>query len=225
MTGRPDSTGSPDCCWPLLATIPAAEREALVASARPRRYRRRQSLMREGEAPDGFHLVRAGHVAIQRTLPSGVVGTLGVFGPGTVVGELAILSPAPRNSSVVALDEVETFKLAARDLDELRRAHPAIDRFLVGALTAEVRRLSGLIMEAHYLDAESRVRHRLNDLIRLFRDTSGPVEIPVTQEELAHMAGTTRATTNRVLRAAAARGELRLTRSAMIVDATVAGTA
>ncbi|MFV0308367.1 MAG: Crp/Fnr family transcriptional regulator [Desertimonas sp.] len=231
VAGHPDRAGAfadaPAPWWVLLAGLPAPERDALVGSARRRTYRRGQTLMIEGDRPDGFHLVEVGHVAVQRTRPDGVTGTLAVLGPGALVGELGIISPAPRNATVVALDRVETLKLLASDLDELRRSHPSIDRFLVGVLTAEVRRLSGLLIEAHYADAETRVRHRLADLIRLFGaadGVDGPVEIPLTQEELAQLAGTTRATTNRVLRAAAARGELRLGRSALTVVAEGVGT-
>jgi CRP-like cAMP-binding protein len=44
-------------------------------------------------------------------------------------------------------------------------------------------------------------------------DPSGSVVVPLTQEDLAAIAGTSRATTNRTLRAAADAGALRLGRS------------
>jgi CRP/FNR family cyclic AMP-dependent transcriptional regulator len=59
--------------------------------------------------------------------------------------------------------------------------------------------LSDLLLEAHYVPADTRVLRRISEF--------GGV-IPLTQEELSNLAGTSRATVNRVVRDAQARGEL-----------------
>ena len=79
-----------------------------------------------------------------------------------------------------------------------------------------VRRLSDLLVEAHYLPADQRVLRRLAEL-----GASGDGVIPLTQEELAHLAGTSRATVNRVLRDGQDRGELELQRGRIqVLDAS-----
>jgi CRP-like cAMP-binding protein len=110
------------------------------------------------------------------------------------------------------LEAVETKTLHRRDFDELRRAHPAVERLLVAALAAQVQRLSGQVLDALYVSADKRVIRRIADLAVIYDDGSVPISVPVRQEDIATMAGTTRPTANRVLMALQADGLLTLAR-------------
>jgi CRP-like cAMP-binding protein len=66
-------------------------------------------------------------------------------------------------------------------------------------------------VDAYYATAEQRVLRRLLDVAALYGEGS-PVVVPVTQESLAELAGTSRATVNQVLREEASRGTLALAR-------------
>jgi len=66
-------------------------------------------------------------------------------------------------------------------------------------------------MVAHYLDAEMRVRWSLVQLAETYR-ANDAIVVPLSQEELAELAGTTRATVNRVLREEEDRGVVSLRR-------------
>ncbi len=95
--------------------------------------------------------------------------------------------------------------------DELRTQHPAIERILSSALADEVRRLSGLLAEAHFISAEVRTYRRLLELERIFGGDP-PTVVPLTQDDLASLAGTTRTTVNRLLGAAQDAGAVKLGR-------------
>jgi CRP-like cAMP-binding protein len=70
------------------------------------------------------------------------------------------------------------------------------------------------------VDAETRVRRRLVELGETYGQNDGATVVPLTQEDLAAMAGTSRATVNRVLRDEERRGTLELGRGrATLVDA------
>lgn len=208
--------------WPLLQVLPADQRRRLLSRTRRRRFKRSEVVFHEGDPGDSLHLIDKGHVAVKRSTPLGDVATLLVLGPGDFFGELAVVAPGPRNATVVALDRVETLALLGTVFDDLRETHPAIDRLLVHALVSEVRRLSAMLVEAHYVPADKRIYLRLADLARIFgvADEDGPVLIPLTQEDLAQLAGTTRPTANRVLRAAEAAGAVRVGRGRIeVLDA------
>lgn len=200
--------------WPLLDVLSEDQRRRLLSVARRRRFKRGEVVFHEGDPGDALHLVDKGHLAVKRSTPLGDVATLLVLGPGDVFGELAVVAPGPRSATVVALDPVETLALHGEMFDELRLSHPAVDRVLIRALVEEVRRLSAMLVEALYVPADKRIYLRLGDLARIFTVAGqvGPVLIPLTQEELAQMAGTTRPTANRVLHAAEAAGALRVAR-------------
>ena len=208
--------------WPLLETLTAEQRRRLLSHARRRRFKRGEVVFHEGDPGDALHLVDKGHLAVKRSTPLGDVATLLVMGPGDFFGELAVVAPGPRSATVVALDPVETLALHRQVFDDLRQTHPGIDRVLIHALVEEVRRLSAMLVEALFVPADKRIYLRLGDLARIFSvpGQAGPVLIPLTQEELAQLAGTTRPTANRVLRSAEAAGALKVARGRIeVLDA------
>ena len=77
-----------------------------------------------------------------------------------------------------------------------------------------MKRQNTLLVEALYVPAEKRVLRRLVELAELY---DGRDEIPLTQEELAELAGTSRATVNAVLRREEARGAVELLRARLRV--------
>lgn len=208
--------------WPLLDVLSAEQRRTLLSRTRRRRFKRGEVVFHEGDPGDALHLVDKGHLAVKRSTPLGDVATLLVLGPGDFFGELAVVAPGPRNATVVALDQVETLSLHSQVFDDLRVTHPAVDRVLIHALVQEVRRLSAMLVEALYVPADKRIYLRLGDLARTFAvpGEAGPVLIPLTQDEVAQLAGTTRPTANRVLRAAEKAGALRVARGRIeVLDA------
>ena len=74
-------------------------------------------------------------------------------------------------------------------------------------LAERLRRVNELLAEAYHVEAEVRVRRRLVELAETFGGA-----IPLTQEEIAQTAGTSRATVNRVLREEEAVGAVKLGR-------------
>ena len=69
-----------------------------------------------------------------------------------------------------------------------------------------------LLSEAFYVSAERRVLRRLLDVSEAYGGALPGVAVPLTQEQLAALAGTSRATVNAVLSAERQRGTLSLNR-------------
>ncbi len=168
---------------------------------RRRRFARNEVVFHEGDPAESFHLLLRGHAAVRITTSLGNVAMLRVLGPGQIFGELALIDPAPRNATLVALDASETLALHRQHLDELRQSHPSVDRLLLEAVIGEVRRLSAQLVELMYVPVDKRLHRRLVDLCSLYGGEP-PVTIPLTQEDLAQLTGTTRPTANKVLRSA-----------------------
>jgi len=186
---------------PLLEAIPADTRTALLAEMRRRKFARGEVLFHEGDPGDTLHVLERGHVAIRTSTPLGDVATLALLGPGDVFGEQALLTDdARRTASAVALVAAETRSLSRERFHALRHDEPTVDQFLVEVLAAQVRRLSTHLLEALYVDAETRTLRRLAELAATFADGDGGCVIPLTQDDLATMAGTSRPTANRVLK-------------------------
>ena len=82
-----------------------------------------------------------------------------------------------------------------------------------------MRQLNERLVEALFVPAETRVLRRLRDLTQVYGDGSERVVIPLTQEDIAGLAGTSRATVNRVLRDEERRGTVELGRGKTTVVA------
>jgi CRP/FNR family cyclic AMP-dependent transcriptional regulator len=210
-------------CWvvsyQLLAGMPDDAQRSLLALCRRRRFRRGEVVFHDGDPGETLHLVAKGHFAVRVTTPLGDTSMLRVFQPGDCFGELAALEPAPRAGTVIALEDADTLSLSHPQLDELRASHPGVDRLLMSALIGEVRRLAHALVEALYLPVDRRVWRRLVDLAEIYADGSASVTVPFTQEDLAQLAGTTRPSANKVLRAGEADGIVRMTRGRIeVVD-------
>jgi CRP-like cAMP-binding protein len=194
--------------WPIFAGLPAADVDAVLAAARRRTFAKGEVVFHRDDPGDSLHLVVKGRFAVRAMTPVGDVATLGIRGPGESFGEMALVHPeSHRAATVQALEPAETRALAYSQLSQLR---PAVDRMLVALLADQLRRSNQLLLDALYVPAERRVLRRLLELGET---------IVLTQEELAQLAGTSRATVNRVLRDEEKRGTLRLDRGRVtIVD-------
>jgi CRP-like cAMP-binding protein len=198
---------------PILAGLGEEDRRELLQRARRRTFARREVVFHRHDPADTLHLIVRGRFAVRVATPYGDAVVLAVLGPGELFGELGLLSPdARRSASVTALEPAETRAIHKLDFEALGRAHPELWRLLTTALAARVRRLSDLLVEALYVPAEQRVLRRLHELA-----PEGAGAVPLTQEELATLAGTSRATVNRVLRDAERRGEVELRRGRTVL--------
>jgi CRP/FNR family transcriptional regulator, cyclic AMP receptor protein len=171
-----------------------------------------------GDTAGSVHLIRRGHVAVRRWTRFGDVVTLTVLGPGQHFGELGAIVPEGRRAAtVVALDPTETWSWDRRDLTALRREHPAVDSALVELLVRQVHELTSHLTEALFESADVRVLRRLLAVGRLYGGAAPGTVVPLTQDDLAAMAGTTRSTTNRTLRALESDGIVALSRGRITI--------
>ena len=197
--------------WELLRDVPDAEVRRVLSIARRRTFARGEVVFHEHDPADSLHLIARGRVAVRITTPLGDTALLALRGPGEAFGELALVSgpEALRSATVEALEPVETHAVYRREFDALRREHPQVGEVLVALLADAVRRTNGLLLDAYYAPADTRVLRRLAELA-----AAAPAgDVRLTQEDLACLAGTSRATVNRVLRAAQRRGTVELARS------------
>jgi CRP-like cAMP-binding protein len=201
--------------WELLGDVPDDEIRRVLSIARRRAFARGEVVFHEHDPADSLHLVAKGRFAVRITTPFGESALLGLRGPGESFGELALVSgrEAVRSATVEALEPAETHAVYRREFDALRREHPGVGEVLVALLAQAVRRTNELLLDAYYAPAETRVLRRLRDLAAAFPDG----EVRLTQEDLASLAGTSRATVNRVLRDAERRGAVELRRGRTVV--------
>jgi len=205
--------------WRLLEGVPDEDVRQLLQLARRRKFRRGEVVFHRDDPADSMHLVVKGRFAIRVMTPLGEQATIAVRGPGDSFGEIAIVTEGGKRSATVeALEEAETFCVYEGDFARLRREHPQVSELVIGFLANEVRMLNERLLEALYVPVERRVLRRLIELADLYgAGEDERAEIPLTQEELAGLAGSSRSTVNAVLRDAEKRGLIELKRGKTVI--------
>ena len=195
----------------VLEGVPPADVRRFLTLARRRTFERDEVVFHHGDVADAVHLVARGRFALRVFSPIGESAMLAVRGPGESFGELALGSGMQRLVTVSALEPAETRSVAGAAFRELMGRHPELKDVLVRSLVERLRFADQHIIVSRFLDADARVRWALLKLAPVYR-SGDDVVIPLTQENLAELAGIARGTVNRVLREEQERGVLAVDR-------------
>jgi len=94
----------------LFKTLTPRQLTDVAEKMTKRHYAAGETIIREGEAGEEFFLVSDGEVEIDRAEHE-----VARLGPGDFFGEVALISGEPRNATVVATGEVDTYVLGKTD--------------------------------------------------------------------------------------------------------------
>ncbi len=188
---------------PLFQAMQPAEMEAVVAQATVKRVPRGAVLLRRGAESPGAFVVMQGQVRIATTAEDGREVTLGVLGPGDVIGEMSLIDGEPVSADATALDACVLMAIErGRFLRQLRTS-PDLCLRLMAVLTRRLRRSNAALEEMALLPLPVRLGRVL---LRLAKDYGAPVpggtriEVRLSQKDLAAIAGASREKVNRQLR-------------------------
>jgi CRP-like cAMP-binding protein len=189
---------------------------------RRRQYGRGAYLVYEGDPGDSLHLITEGRVAVLVGGAQGNPFAVALMGPGDFFGEQALLNArAVRSATIQALEPTETLVINRGDFEELRRQHPEVDRLLIGVLAQMVDRLTRQVAELTEIPGTVRIYRRIVALAELYgtngEGTGTAVEIPLTQDQLASLAGVHLRLTSRVLGEARAAGLLDTNKGRLVI--------
>jgi putative two-component system response regulator len=146
----------------VLGCLPDSALDTLAERAVPRRYAAGETVFEEGSPGDCVHLVRSGALEVRRT--EGVERyVLARLVPGHAFGELAVLDRTPRTATVVAVEDSETVRIAAEDLDGVLARHPESVRRMLGVLARLLIEEKERVIRDNWM-LERRVRERTQDL-------------------------------------------------------------
>lgn len=212
----------------MLDRLHATTRDALLAAGARLQVREGDFLVRDGDESRAVFVVESGLLKIVKSSFGGRVSFLGLRRPGTIVGELGVLSPAPRSSSLLAVVDSTVTRLDAATFEQLLRRHDDLALALLGDLADRLREASAQIHDLIGADATTRVAARLLQLIDedvgITRTPGEPtalrLALPISQQELGEWAGLSRAGVVKALRALRDRGLIETSRmSIAIIDA------
>jgi CRP-like cAMP-binding protein len=173
----------------FLSLLDPEDREALVARAGRRRFRRGSLLIHEGDSGDEVFALLSGRVKVTGTTGEGREVIVRFAGPGELLGELAVIDGQPRLASVEAIDPVEAVAIAGSDFRALLDSHPGISVALLRSLSRRFRGADRARVEFAASQTLGRVAARLLELVERYGEPAEngavAINLPLSQEELA----------------------------------------
>jgi CRP/FNR family transcriptional regulator, cyclic AMP receptor protein len=192
-----------DMVTPELAVLNRLMRQhVLPAGAR---------ILMTDQLEDTAYVVRTGVVKVVVEQADGTELILAILGPGDVIGALTIGESPDGAHSILSLDQTNLFWIDRKEFEKCVRTMPTLSANLSTVLARRVQLANDRIEALAGIDVRSRlVRH----LLLLAREYGEPadeaVRIPLrlTQGDLAHLVGASRARVNQAVTELRRRGAL-----------------
>jgi CRP/FNR family cyclic AMP-dependent transcriptional regulator len=198
--------------WPpgsLLASLPEASRQRLLGLGAKQQYAGAgRILVREGDKGTVVYLLLAGSVKVTGATDDGDA-LLAVRVGGDIVGELAALDGRPRAATVTTAGPVIARIIGQAEFLGLLTRDPALSLALTREVSDKLRSATSRRIEFTRCDVNTRFARVLLDLAERYGENTPAgrtIGCPLTQTELATLAGAAEPTVQRSLRQLKAEG-------------------
>jgi CRP/FNR family cyclic AMP-dependent transcriptional regulator len=190
----------------LFEDLTASELATLAGIMHRRRRPKGDTILTQDEPGNVAFLIVDGSVNVTLEHEDGRSFLLRRLGPGDLFGEMSLLDAEPRSASVVAASDVDLLILPRKVFIEELLAHPRMTLRMLVSLSRRLRLTTSQVAAMAFDDAAARLSELLTTNAR---QTPSGLMLDATQEELAHMVGTTRQTVARIFADWRRRGYIR----------------
>ncbi len=188
----------------LFSQLQPSDLTLLAEKLKRRNFHKGKVIFHQDDPGDRLHLVANGLVKISIISQDGRENDLALLAPGDCFGEMSILDGGLRSASAVAADATETMTLSREDFLSFITQYPQVAIQIITMLVGRLRATDEMIGDMVFLDVPTRVAKKLVELSRMYQDSqdpSGDVTVPLGQEELSRLVGSSRETVSRALTA------------------------
>jgi len=185
-------------------SLDEAELDRLASACGERTYGPGEIVFLRGDAGDCMYVVASGSVAVSLSSADGRDVLLAVLGANHHFGELVLVDDGPRVATVTARKRSVLVVVPRRAVVDLMGRQPSVTQALLLSMAALVRRLDEQACDAALLDLPHRVEKHLSTFLpprlgEMPPDGLVPVQVDLTQGDLARQIGGSRQQVNRVL--------------------------
>lgn len=177
--------------------------EQLSSLARSIKLSAGETLFHAGDPGNGFYAVLEGSIKVSVISNEGEEQLLAVFGPGSLVGELALLDGRPRSATVTALKPSNLAFIERTAFERFATENPAVYQHMLCVVGTRLRLANDVLAARSFLPLPGRVAQTLLQLAETFGkpldDGRILIHYKLSQANLANMAGAARENVNRVL--------------------------
>ena len=167
-----------------------------------REYKKNQVIFMEEETGKYMYIVKYGEVKVVQSTNDGRENILAIHHPGETFGELAMLDNLTSPATVISMQDTKIIAISKQHFESVMMKNPKVIRSLLEILCRKLRESWKSIQILKYTDAETRLRHIFLSLARSDGIQEGDeilINVKITHQDLAEMAGTSRETISRLI--------------------------
>lgn len=193
--------------WPpasLLGGLPVPARDKLLQTGSPVRYPERgKVLIREGDTTRFVVIILDGIVKITASANGGRDALLSIRMAGDLIGEFAALDDRPRSASATTCGVVAGRIIRADEFTSMLRRDPDLSGAVSRSVVTKIRSANARRIDFSGCEVQRRLLRVLYDIAVTYgtrTENQALIEWPLTQAELASLAGSAEPSVQRVLR-------------------------
>src|SRR6516225_7945370 len=186
----------------LLGKLSGDEIDTLLHYARVESYPAGYEIFSKGSPGTSMMAVLRGTLKMSSVSSEGKEVVFNIMNPGDCFGEIALLDGDERSADAVAMTDCELLVLHRRDFMPILEKRADICLILLKVLCQRLRQTTEQVEDVLFRHLESRIAKALLQLAEcasLHGVAGSPIELHISQRELAHMAGGSRESVNKHL--------------------------
>ena len=185
---------------PLFSELSHEELSRLSLITSERTVNKKQFVFMEGEKREAVYFIRSGIVKTFKVDESGNEQVINLLQPGEMFPHVGFFDEGPYPATAEAMQETHLLVIRVDDFNELLMEYPRIAIKVMKIMGQKISQLAKRIQEFISQDVQHRIIHTLLRMAdkNLKEDGSATIEMPVTNQDLANMVGTSRETINRI---------------------------
>jgi CRP/FNR family cyclic AMP-dependent transcriptional regulator len=201
---------------PLFREFAPRILEQLASHMTRKSVPRNTIIFARGDPGSGLMGVLSGTVKISLLSTDGRELVINLIQPGEIFGEIALLDGHPRTADATTVSDCELIMIERRDFIPFVQSQPEVAIKFIEVLCARLRRTSGQLEDAVFLNLPARLAKTLLHLTGN-SDKGATRKLPITQRDLSQIIGMSRESTNKQLRNWAERKWVRLERGSITI--------
>ncbi len=186
----------------VLKNLKPEDLKFLEMEMKTEKYKKGEAIFYENSKADWFHVLFEGRVKISKTYPDGKEITLEIVDAPDFFGALAILKNIPYPATSRAMENSLIGKIPASSFFSVVKKYPDLEKEILDHVTMRLKAGMDVLKSILLDDVTKRVISQLMRLAKRYGKKSEEgllIELKLTREDIAELAGTTVETAIRVM--------------------------
>ena len=187
---------------PLFSPLPEATLKEISRLFIEEKYQRDDYIFFEGDLPEWLNIVKEGKVKLLQHSDTGKDIILQIYTSGDMFGEVSLFDRKPYGASAQAMEPSVILKLSRKDFLLFFGRHPFVATEMIMELGRQLREAHATIKSLAVDRVEQRIAQillKLSNKVGVAEKGGVMINLSLTRQDLADMAGTTVETAIRVM--------------------------